>query len=245
MNLSEVTMRQMEAGRSTVLEGIILDSPEEMDDISIMIPCFCVHDSEHSPCKCMNDRKIYFERKDLLKDVEQLERESQDEKISRVTIDRDAEVLVEHSTSVSAEEAGRLAEYANIIREWPTDTSPFPTTNWPFPFPNPFPGGEFPPFNGEENVANLIWLPVIVIAILEQMTEVMESPDEWSPTPDGEEDVVYWIPIAAAVAGAVAGAFAKHLLDDNKKCTTETTRKTYTDERGRLVVEEKTVKTCK
>lgn len=248
MNLSDVTMRQMEASRSTVLEGIILDSLEEIDDIITIIPCFCVHDSEHSPCKCMYNRKIYLERKDLLNDVEQLERESQDgERISRVTIDRNAEVLVEHSTAVSAEEAERLAEYADIIPQWPTDTLPFPTTTWPFPFPSPFPDREFPPFDGEEYIANLgplVW-PAIWPMIV-KMVEEMTLPDGESPTPDGEENVVYFwpvaLPIISAVVGAIAGAATKHALDKN--CTTTETKTTSYDERGRQVIEERKVTVC-
>lgn len=215
MKLSEVTERQFESERRAGIEGIILDSPFDRGDIIVMVPCFCVHDTESSPCPCMYDWKIYIDEKDLVRDIERLERESRDgERLSRATVDRNARVLVEHSTLVSAEEAGRLAEYAESAPDMTSIRPPWPPHIWPFPFPWPFP-----------------------------------LPDGEPPIPNGEEDFVYFWPIAgpiiAAVGGAIAGAVTTWAISDSKECeTTSTTRAEY-DERGRPVMITETKTVCK
>lgn len=129
MNLSEYTQKRMTEVQTVTIEGVVLKS--SLDNIIVFIPCFCVQDTENNPCPCMETVKWLIHQDDLVGEIMPLHKKTVDgELLSRIIINRDARLLIEHSTSVKAEVAVKGAQSSSgldLFRPPPT---------WP-PFPCP------------------------------------------------------------------------------------------------------------
>lgn len=134
MNVDEFTTKRMEEAHTISLKGRILDS--NLDGIIVLLPCFCVHDSPDHPCRC-TDIKILINKKDILGDVVRLDKKScEGENLFRVSVERDANLLVEQTSSVKAENVLSLSK-VNAFPKPPCPLPPFGGTGPTFPYPDP------------------------------------------------------------------------------------------------------------
>lgn len=133
MNIEEITKKRIKEAQTISITGIVLEN--KWKDIITIIPCFCVQDTPDNPCPCTDMSKIFISKDNLVGDVVSLYKKSIDgEQLSSVLVERDANILVEQTISVKAENAVKVAS-APIL---PRPTFPFPPTTGPtFPYPDP------------------------------------------------------------------------------------------------------------
>lgn len=134
MNLKEFTNNQMKEAKTISITGIILKS--EIDGMITIVPCLCVQDTRENPCPC-GDFKILISKTDLVGDIECPDQKSiKGEKLSSLTVNRDANILVEQTTSVKAENALGLTHTTYFPPSFPVANFPMPPFSPPPP-PDP------------------------------------------------------------------------------------------------------------
>lgn len=136
MNIEDLTKKNLREAQTITITGLILK--DKFKDIITIIPCFCVQDSPNNPCLCTNLSKIFISKENLIGEICSIDKKTNSgEELSSVTVDRNAKILVEKTTSIEAEKFVSATKTSEILPS-PTLPLPLPPISWPT-WPNPDP----------------------------------------------------------------------------------------------------------
>lgn len=192
MNYQAHISKTLETATTRTFDGLLVDSV--FDGFVVFIPCFCVHDAPDSPCPCMDTYRLLIPKDKIVGKILERERKSSDgESLSRVTVERDAMLILEKSAAIRADQAAMLLQATHKSDKLHKNNIRLPPY-FPFPWP-PVSTGPTVPIPDPEN-------PEIVYVV------------PWGAI------VKYGVPALIGAGGAIIGGW---LGGDDNNCKTKST----------------------